>query len=78
MSSTPPQPTQRLANAVIAILIVCSAGALYEGTGCNDIRHSCPIFISFISHIPAYVLGAVAFSEFISWGLLGRLVQRIR
>ncbi|WP_162939323.1 hypothetical protein [Pseudomonas sp. TMW 2.1634] len=70
-------PSRRLVNAVIAILVVCSIGALIEGTGCVNIRYSsCNMFVKFFSHIPFYILGALAVSEAISWGLFSRLVRR--
>lgn len=76
MLQTPP-PSRRLINATIAILVVCSLGALVEGTGCNDIRlSSCRMFTSFFSHIPLYILTALAISESISWGLLSKLIHR--
>lgn len=77
MPTTAPKPVQRLTNAVIAILIVCSIGAYIEGTGCIDIRlSSCRMFVKFYSHIPLYILGGLAISEAISWGLLKKFVRR--
>lgn len=77
MSTTAPKPALRLTNAVLAILVVCSIGAYIEGTGCIDIRLSnCRLFVKFYSHLPLYVLGALAISEAISWGLLSRLTRR--
>ena len=70
-------PTRRLANAFIAILVVCSVGALIEGTGCVNVRYSsCNMFAPFLSHIPFYILAALAISESISWGLLNKLTRR--
>lgn len=72
-----PSPARRLTNAAIAILVVCSLGALIEGTGCNDVRlSSCRMFTNFFSHIPLYILAALAISESISWGLLSKLTRR--
>lgn len=73
-TTTAPAPTRRLANAAIAILIVCSIGAAIEGTGCVNVRYSsCRLFAEFFSHLPFYVLGAVALSELLYWGIFGRL-----
>ena len=72
-----PKPAQRLTNAILAILVVCSIGAYVEGTGCIDIRIlSCRMFVKFYSHVPLYVLAALALSEIISWGLLSKLIRR--
>lgn len=77
MSAATATPTRRIANAVVAILIVCSAGALVEGTGCVNIRYSsCNMFASFFSHVPLYILTALAISESISWGLFAKLARR--
>lgn len=69
--------TRRLANAVIAILVACSLGALVEGTGCIDVRlSSCRMFTNFFSHTPLYILAALAVSESISWGLFSKITHR--
>lgn len=69
-----PLPSLRLVNVVIAILGVCSVGALIEGTGCDNVRFSsCRMFADFFSHLPLYIIAAVVLSEFVSWGLLGRV-----
>ncbi|NQD53867.1 hypothetical protein HP546_00615 [Pseudomonas sp. CM25] len=74
--SASPMPMLRLTNATIAILVVCSLGALVEGTGCNDVRMpSCRMFTDFFSHVPFYILGAVGVSEAISWGLFRKLTR---
>lgn len=77
MSWNTPKPSQRLTNAILAILVICSIGAYIEGTGCIDIRiSSCRMFVRFYSHIPLYVLAALALSEIVSWGLLNKLFRR--
>jgi hypothetical protein len=75
MPACKPLPTQRLANAVIAIVVICSIGALYDGWSCDfycgmhDLRYR-----KFWSHLPFYLLGAIAISEAFSWGLLRKML----
>lgn len=74
MSATDPASHRRFVSVVITILIVCSIGAAIEGTGCVDPRYSsCKMYAGFFSHIPFYVLGAIALSEFWHRGGVSKL-----
>lgn len=69
-----PKPAQRIANAVITILVICAVGALYDGWSCDlYCRMDNRRYREFWAHLPIYLLVAIAISEAVSWGLFRKL-----
>ena len=75
MSAFQPKPAQRVANVIIAILVICSVGALWDVRHCGSqlCEYGDKQFRMFWLHVPFYVLAAVVVSEIVSWGFIRKI-----
>lgn len=70
MSQLQSKPSQRIANALISVIVICSVGALYDSWSCDWSCRYHGGYRRFFSLLPFYLLLAIIISEAISWGLL--------